>query len=211
LATRRKYRTGGAVPDADVNVVIAATPSENPASVAQDDVVSRQLEATRRAEELQRAHHAQPGVAAHVGSLPENAQRWLHEHPEFMSDPAKIREIQVVDGYLQRKMPQFSKEYFDALDREFGFADGGAQLSPHHDAPQSVPARRSMPVSAPVSREVPSGGPRQTNTMTLSPEERIVARNSFSDPHLTNEQKENLYAQNKRKMLLARANGTLNE
>jgi hypothetical protein len=76
-------------------------------------------------------------------------------------------------------------------------------------------ARRSMPVTAPVSRDVPSVSTGRShsfsNTVTLSPAEREVARNSFSDPSMSPEDRERLYATNKRRMLIARANGTLNE
>jgi hypothetical protein len=78
-----------------------------------------------------------------------------------------------------------------------------------------MPRQRSMPVSAPVSRDSPSistGRPQSIGTsVTLSAAEREIARDSFSDPSMSVEDRERLYAMNKRKMLLARANGTLNE
>jgi hypothetical protein len=69
-----------------------------------------------------------------------------------------------------------------------------------------------MPVSAPVSRDVPTAsGQRRTNSVTLSAEEREVARNSFGSvngaPDLTPDQKERLYAQNKAKLARMRASG----
>ena len=57
-----------------------------------------------------------------------------------------------------------------------------------------------MPLSAPVARDAPGlGGQRVADArqVTLSPEERQIARNSFTDPGMSNEQKELLYAQNK--------------
>lgn len=67
---------------------------------------------------------------------------------------------------------------------------------------------------APVSRDVPSssGSKANSNKITLTPEEREIARNSFGalpgQPVLSNEEKEKLYAQNKLKLQRARANGS---
>jgi hypothetical protein len=75
--------------------------------------------------------------------------------------------------------------------------------------------RRNIQYSAPVSRDAPSvstGRPQSLgNTVTLSRAEREVARNSFTDPTMTDEAKERLFAMNKLKMLRMRAAGTLNE
>ena len=65
-------------------------------------------------------------------------------------------------------------------------------------------------MSAPVSRDAPSmsGGPKSgKRVVDLSPEERAVARASFTAEDMTNEQKEKLYALNKEKLLKMRANG----
>ena len=63
-------------------------------------------------------------------------------------------------------------------------------------------------MSAPVSRDVPStSGERAKPKMTLSPEERQIARTSFTSD-MTNEQKEYLYAKNKQKLHAMRANGS---
>jgi len=81
-------------------------------------------------------------------------------------------------------------------------------------APAPSPRGRSLPVAAPVSREVPSASGQRTadfRNITLSPAEREIARNSFSDPNMTDAQRERLYAKNKAIMLAMRANGTLNE
>lgn len=64
-------------------------------------------------------------------------------------------------------------------------------------------------MTAPVSREVPSSsGERPASTgMTLTAEERFIARNAFTDPNMTNAQKEKLYAMNKAKLQRERAAG----
>jgi hypothetical protein len=47
--------------------------------------------------------------------------------------------------------------------------------------------------------------------ITLSPEEVMVARTSFTDPSLTNAEREKMYYLNKLKMIQMRKAGTLNE
>lgn len=148
-----------------------------------------------------------------INGLPQNAKDWLRAHPEFVSDQAKITRLRNADGYFvnTKGMTQFSPEYFDALDAEFGF-----KKAPVSD-PQPQPQRRSAPVTAPVSRDVPttSGSRQSSKTVTLTAEERLIARNSFGAikdstgkmVDLTNEQKEMLYAKNKQKYQQQLANG----
>jgi hypothetical protein len=87
-------------------------------------------------------------------------------------------------------------------------------------APAIPPRKRSLPVSAPVARDVPGlDGKRVEDfrTITLTPEQRIVARNSFGPikdangivRDLTNDEKELLYALARMRKL--RADGLLNE
>jgi hypothetical protein len=75
---------------------------------------------------------------------------------------------------------------------------------------ERAPTRKSLPISAPVSRDIPSSSGKRMSeerTITLSAAEREVARNSFTDPNMTNEERERLYATNKMRMLKARADG----
>ncbi|WP_172182142.1 hypothetical protein [Bradyrhizobium aeschynomenes] len=76
--------------------------------------------------------------------------------------------------------------------------------------PGPAPARR-VPVSAPVSRGVPTGSGRQeSGPITLTAEERAIARNSFgavSGLHMSDDDKERLYASNKRRYLAMLASG----
>jgi hypothetical protein len=243
MVTTRKYRSpqayfrGGAVPgdDADSESGKEAARADAPPSPPphDDDAVMHAAEAQRRAEELQRAHVAQQHQAAQkppdperlISGLPGPAQAWLRAHPEFVGDPKQNAELQAVHSYLvgRKGVPQFSDEYFRALDNEFGFdapprsepppspaipsyvsgspePSQAAHIAPAMTAPPPpAPPRRSMPLSAPVARDVPSlGGQRVSGRqIILTPEERMIARNSFTDPTLTNEQKELLYAQNK--------------
>lgn len=76
---------------------------------------------------------------------------------------------------------------------------------------QHTPARRSIPVSAPVSRDAPgsSGRPQSSSgQITLSPEERDIARRSFTNPNMSDLEKERLYAANKLRYRTMLANGT---
>jgi hypothetical protein len=168
-------------------------------------------EAAKTAPPVQKtAAPAPTGFEHQIRDLPENAKTWLRNHPEFVNDTALNKKINATHMYLtdNKGVQAFSTAYFDALDQEFGFKTAAP-------APQAAPQpqRRSMPVSAPVSRDVPSAtGVRQSQTMTLTEEERKIARTSIMDrpdmPNLTNEQKEYIYAQNKRKLHAMRANGS---
>jgi hypothetical protein len=144
-------------------------------------------------------------------AVPDNAKSGLRGHPDLISDPVKRERLSNAHGYLTRNkgVAEYSQAYFDALDTEFGFKT---------PATTEPTVRRSMPVSAPVSREPPTpSGQRSTtgNRVTLSPEEREIARNSFGPIKgekgeyidMTNEQKERLYAMNKAKLHRQRATG----
>jgi hypothetical protein len=156
-----------------------------------------------------------PTFEQQIQGLPQNAQAWLRNHPEFMTDAAKNQEIQSAHSYLvnRRKVTAFSDAYFEAMNQEFGFNEQ-QPATRQPAAPQ--PQRRSMPMSAPVSREVPTAsGTRQKNSMHLTEEERQTARLSIPDrpdlPKLTNAQKEYMYAKNKAKYETMKANGTYSE
>ncbi|MEH2547129.1 hypothetical protein V1283_003774 [Bradyrhizobium sp. AZCC 2262] len=86
----------------------------------------------------------------------------------------------------------------------------GEALAAHEPAAPPAAPRRSVPFSAPVSREVPmaTGGRRQSEN-TLTPEERVIARTSFSAPNMSNTEKEYLYLQNRKKMQAMKADGRI--
>ena len=151
-------------------------------------------------------------------NVPAEAKTWLRAHPELISDPAQRDALGAAHDYIvkRRHIAQFSRDYFEALDTEFGFK--GVQAQPTAAAAPAASAaqpqqqqRRSVPMAAPVSRDVPTAsGQRQTSSqITLSPEEREIARSSFSDPtgKMTNADKERLYAMNKAKLIRERAAG----
>jgi multidrug efflux pump subunit AcrA (membrane-fusion protein) len=139
-----------------------------------------------------------------ISVLPEPARNWLRNHPEFINDTAMNRKINAAHQYLTetKGVAQFSSAYFEALNQEFGFKT---------ESQVTQPQRRTMPMSAPVSRDVPTATGTRSTPMHLTEEERKIARISIMDrpdmPNLTNEQKEYIYAQNKRKLHTMRANG----
>jgi hypothetical protein len=139
-----------------------------------------------------------------IAPMPDTAKTWLRKHPEFINDSKLNDKIGAVHQYLTsaKGLEPFSTPYFEALDSEFGFKAAPAAAEPQ-------PQRRSMPVSAPVSRDVPtaSGERQPSSKVTLTEEERRIARTSFTASDMTNAQKEYLYAQNKRKLQTMRANG----
>lgn len=151
--------------------------------------------------------HAEPSVEDRISRMPGEAQTWLRAHPEFVTDQGKNAKIGKTHNYLVdvKGVAAFSPEYFDALDAEFGFKKEPDTIQPET---RPAPQRRSIPMTAPPSRDVPTAsGKRATPQMTLTPEERIIARNSFTAADMTAEQKEYLYAQNKAKLHAMRANG----
>jgi len=156
-----------------------------------------------------------PDFEQKVASLgvPDNAKSWLRQHPELVNDAAKNEELGAAHLYLtkSKKMEPFSQAYFDALDNEFGFKAAPAAAPAPEPEPQSQqqPQRRSIPMTAPVSRDVPTAsGQRQASSkITLTAEQRQIARTSFTAPDMTNEQKELLYARNLQKLQRDRASG----
>jgi hypothetical protein len=171
---------------------------------------------TRRADAPQKVPPA-PDAAAPLDfeqkvsalGVPDSAKSWLRQHPELVNDNSKNEELGAAHLYLTKakKIEPFSPAYFDALDTEFGFK--AAPAAAPEPEPQPQPQRRSIPMTAPVSRDVPTAsGQRQASSkVTLTAEERQIARTSFTASDMTNEQKELLYARNKQKLAQQRANG----
>jgi len=228
MATRRKYkpkayRDGGRVlADApiaeDATLESAAGPPAASPSEPERNRLIEALAAQKRAEALQRHHAAQPQpthqAPPQAPQLPEVALAWLQRHPEFAQDPVLNGRLGAVHNYLTvvDGIEPFSPAYFDALNTKFGFKAAPAAPAPAPAAPQ----RRSIPMSAPVAREIPgSNGRRGDGAVTLSPEERDIARRSIMDhpgqPNLTNAEKEYLYAQNKLKLARMKRDGTYSD
>lgn len=162
----------------------------------------------------QPAPHDFESRLASIPGLPDNAKDWLRKHPEFVNDTTANGRIGAAHNYLVnvKSVAAFSPAYFDALDQEFGFKTAAppAAASDPEPQPQPAPQQRTMPMRAPVSRDVPSASGQRapSSRITLTPEERQIARTSFTAPDMTDAQKEYLYAQNKAKLAKQRANGS---
>jgi hypothetical protein len=135
-------------------------------------------------------------------------------------------ELEAARQRVKDDTPEINKTILEGVARDLEQQRQAASLQLRSDpppaaAPQPAPPapapptiKRNAPVTAPVSRDVPPISGRRAvdqRSITLSPEERLIARNSFTDPNMTNEERERLYASNKMRMLQMRANGTLNE
>ena len=149
--------------------------------------------------------------------------RWLVDtvRSEMNSRRARLADAarSAVGTMMQPRQPERSVEQ-DAASLA---AEAGTLMSAYNaresapdvvssQLPQAAPVPRTprMPMTAPVSREVPmTSGQRlaPSSQVTLSPEERFIARHSFSDPNMTDEAKERLYASQKARLRDLRSQG----
>lgn len=120
--------------------------------------------------------------------------------PPPIPEPDIERAVERLDREAQAYLGAYQAEHSTPL----AMSDQIAAM-----APPPPPPRRSMPITAPVTRDVPTASGRRftADQTTLTPEERHVARHSFTDPNLTNVEKERLYLQNKIKLAQERAAG----
>jgi hypothetical protein len=166
------------------------------------------------------SEHYHAGLASGIRDDSPELERFILE--KTADELAKRRKL--AEGSARwRADDEASRQAAAALEREAEelHREAGADDAPAEEEPRVAPRapvpqpRRGIPISAPVSRDAPSvsTGRAQSlgNRITLSPAEREIARNSFSDPTMTDADKERSYAMQKLKMLTSRANGTLNE
>jgi hypothetical protein len=240
MVVRRKYRSGGRVladtpiPDAPAVTADAPAPPEpapSPIGFEPSDAVARAVQAQRRAEELQR----QRQEAQATPRPPEPSERrkaFLHQHRREIEG----NEEAAFDYWKQARRMGIEDDT-DEIDRyvlnglRFEQQARAERLAPQQagepeasvrppvarpEAPMPAP-RKSMPMAAPVSREAPnvSSGQRRSNDMTLSAEEREIARNSIMDrpdmPRLTDAQKEYIYQQNRERMRQLKRDGIITD
>jgi hypothetical protein len=228
-----------APPAESVDVLLPPEEPEAPIQPGEDDdAVQRAALATLRAEQLQRAHmqaqQQRPTVEQIIDNAPgltDHKRAFLKANPVFVTDAfhqqllAKHYQAARVAG-IGDDTPEINKAILDGVARDLEQQRQAASLQLRSDptpaaapqpappAPAPPPIKRSAPVTAPVSRDVPMiSGQRAADmrSITLTAEERAVARNSFTDPNMSPEEKERLYASNKRLMLQRRAAGLLNE
>lgn len=205
-------------------------PAETSLATDQDNPLQRALDAQRRAEELS-------PIAREIDKLPlsEFKKSFLKAHPDLITDEFRSRAMgfhwnAALQAGIQDDTPEMNAAILQGVDREIAHVRQQAienvrmpVVSEPEPAPSArreelpappmmppPPARRSMPISAPVSRDVhmPSGQRQSdSSTMTLTEEERRIARTSYSAPGMTDAQKEYAYATNKRKLQRLRQSG----
>ena len=86
-----------------------------------------------------------------------------------------------------------------------------AEHRPEPVAPPPSPPRRSMPMQAPVSRDAPSVSGYRQPSNHLTAAEVTIAHNSFTDPNMSNREKELLYLKNKQRYNAMKADGSYSE
>jgi hypothetical protein len=255
----KHYRYGGRVL-ADATIPDDAPPqSEAPPVMQGDDALVRAAEATRRADELQRAP-PQQSLDEFVESLPisDHKKDFLKQWPQMLEETrAKImhrhHQAALAEG-IPDDTPDMDRFLLDAVNREMSGSNAARRAMPHEvvgysveknypetveqaaekldrevsglllqqEAQRSIPTnavlgipeapkpKPRIPFSAPVSRDLPTatGESMSSSTkVTLTAEERQIARNSYTAPDMTNEQKELAYARMKLRLARERANG----
>lgn len=199
-----------------------------------DNPLQRALDAQRRAEELQRSPIAREIDKL---PLSEFKKTFLKAHPDLITDEFRSKAMgfhwnAALQAGIADDTPEMNAAILQGVDREIAHVRQQAienvrmparsepepppaqraEPVPAAPAPPLMPqpARRSVPVSAPVSRDAPtySGRAQSDNTsMTLSPEERDMARRSYTAPDMTDAQKEYAYARNKLRLKRLRQSG----
>ena len=186
------------------------------------------LAAAQRAEQLQQQWRqpGQPTFAAQIAELRESdpfryqAASFYHSSALAKGIPDDTDEMKayILDG-IQAELLQQHKRAAENV--RAAAAQPDALLPqpmtvqnpalPRLDQAIMPPKKNSIPMTAPPSRDVPSysGKKFDDRKITLSPEERDVARRSYTAPDMDNAAKEYAYAQAKRKMLKMKANGEI--
>lgn len=112
-------------------------------------------------------------------ALPAAAQAWLKEHPEYLNDPTKNRQIQAAHRFVDevQNIPLWTPEYFEKIETHLGIRKTAPKTDDADDA-DARPTRRTVVTQAPPTREsvsVTTGKPQSTK-VTLSPQQREAAR-----------------------------------
>ncbi len=197
-------------------------------STADPNPFAAALAATERAEELQRQAARITPIAAQIAQLaatdpfkhraasfhyqaglseglPDNSQE-LANRVLWGVQAEQAEQHRLAVANVQAKVP--------ALMPRPAMPQQNLALQGFPEPPVMPPRKASIPMTAPPSRDVPAmgGGKRARDTsMTLTPEERLIARNSIMDrpdmPKMSNDQKEYLYAVNKARLHRMRESG----
>lgn len=149
------------------------------------DAIERQKTqaAARAKEDTERPKPAtQPTVEQYIDSLPnlmQSQREWLRKHPDALTDNRKNMRLQGahVEAEDQGITPG-STEYFEYLEERLGYKKAKPV---NNDQEDDEPTR--APVSAPPSRNAtnPANGRPSNTRITLTPEQREIARLSGID------------------------------
>jgi len=202
----------------------APAPHEPQVENDPDFAVARVVEATRRAEEFVRQQRAPPppqSVDEYIDSVPnlsEFKRNLLRKNPHLLAPEAARSITTHWEAAKAAGIPDDSETMatylLEQVARDTGWHRSHdlppPQAAPERNLTMQPPTRRGVPMSAPVSRNVPtSDGRRDTGSVTLNAEQRLVARNAWPDPNVPDEVKEREYAKNLVLMRKRQANGEI--
>lgn len=145
-----------------------------------DAIERAKATAATRAKEQPVQRKENPTVEQYVDQLPNLAQsqrEWLKKHPDALTDNRKNMRLQGAHVEAEDQgLSVGSTEYFEYLEERLGY-----RKQPMRNDDDDEPAQRT--VSAPPSRNAtnPGSGRRQNNQITLSPEQREMAKLSGID------------------------------
>src|SRR6266576_1122832 len=151
----------------------------------------------------QPAQQQRPTVDQYIDQLPNllpSQRDWLKEHPETLTDTRKNMRLQSAHVEAEDAgLRPGTKKYFAFIEQRLGYAEPEEEDDDVNDDD-----RPTTTVSAPPSRSAtnPGTGRSSTTRITLTPEEREVARLSGID--------ELTYAREKQKMMDQKAKGLIN-
>jgi hypothetical protein len=112
--------------------------------------------------------------------LPERAQSWLRQHPEFLIDPRKNSSLQYHHFAVADEHEPYSAEYYQRMETLLGLRPdvSAPPVRSAEPAPQLRRQQSPVGISAPPTRETPSwsSGRRDSETrMTLTAQDRELA------------------------------------
>jgi hypothetical protein len=199
-------------PGVDEGKASAADHSQPVPTAFRDDPIKEQLEHLKRAEQLQFEMARQPPKPAQP-QLSQFKLDFLAAHPELVADEeattlTRYHYLAALRRGIADDTPEMNAAILAGHKRMRGAIEDASHEPEREAPPVNAPMpRRSVPYAAPVSRGVPSAsGGAVSTTVTLSPEERDMARRSYQG--LPPEAAEKLYSQMKYKMLVQKANGS---
>lgn len=137
---------------------------------------------------------AQPDIVEQfVQNMTPRSASWVRAHPDFVRDARKNAKMIAAHNFIKDDVKVDSDEYFSKIEEMLGLQ---ATPDPETPTPEEIdpmaetakPVRKAAPAAAPVTRSG-NGAGKRTNTVTLTAEEREMAR--------MNEQTDEEYARNK--------------